>query len=135
MQKIRILLAEDDADDRDLFSLMFKPREDIHILPIQQDGEELIQYLDQLIARNELPDLIVLDFNMPRMNGKQVLQQLKSCEKSTAIPVIIYSTYADDAFAEECMRLGAALVQLKPYSLQEYDLMINKFLRTIARIS
>ena len=77
-------------------------------------------------------DLIILDHNMPRMNGRQTLGFLKSSEHYTHIPVIVYSTNGDGKLAEECASLGASLVASKPAGYDEYEEMINGFLKLIA---
>jgi CheY-like chemotaxis protein len=71
--------------------------------------------LDEL-ERNSpsFPDLIFLDLNMPKLNGKQVLREIKSRESLKAIPVIMYSTSFAPRDIEEIGQLGAAFHLLKP---------------------
>jgi CheY-like chemotaxis protein len=85
-----ILLVDDDFDDCELFTEIVK---DIHpasrVLSLH-DGIEALQYLST--DGNRFPDMIFLDINMPRMNGKQLVLILKKDDRYDKIPVIIYST-------------------------------------------
>src|SRR4051794_6979293 len=95
MTRKRILIAEDDDDDRDLFYYFLQGRGDIVLMPIVGDGVELMETLDKITDDNELPDIIILDHNMPKRNGLQTLQILKNTSQYATIPVMVYSTYLD----------------------------------------
>ena len=127
----RVILVEDDADDRDLFSTFFGSREDISLLPSVNNGLELIKYLEGVSSDDDLPDLIVLDQNMPMMNGKQTLQFLKSHDRFSRIPAVIYSTYTDSNLVMDCKNLGAILVAEKPIDDKGYQKMMDDFLKVI----
>jgi CheY-like chemotaxis protein len=120
-----IILAEDDPDDRELFDEFYKDRADINLLPSSVNGLDLIAYLESITEESNLPHLIVLDQNMPKMNGKQTLTFLKSSAKFSKIPVLVYSTYADSNLIAECMALGATKVAVKPIDYEGYQNMIN----------
>lgn len=127
----KVLLVEDDSDDRLLFQTFFSGRKDISLLPPVINGLELIEYLMNISSDHELPDLIVLDQNMPKMNGKQTLSYLKSNERYSKIPVVIYSTYTDSTLVVDCKKLGADLVAVKPIDDEGYQKMMDDFLRVI----
>ncbi|GGH78489.1 CheY-like chemotaxis protein [Filimonas zeae] len=123
-----ILLADDDGDDRLIFTQVFELLGSNKAkLSIVENGLEVIDFLDKA-ADNELPSLIILDHNMPKMNGKQALHYIKSTERYKHIDVIIYSTYNDSPFVEECGKLGAASIEVKPSSYEEYVSMVQRFL-------
>lgn len=126
-----IMLVEDDPDDKDLFHTFFSHRKDISLLPTVENGIELIAYLKNLPSEHEFPDLIVLDQNMPLMNGKQTLEFLRSSERFSNIPAVIYSTYTDSNLILECMRLGARMVAAKPIDHEGYQKMLDDFLQVI----
>src|SRR5688572_28683509 len=109
----RVLLVEDDSDDRDLFITFFGNRKDIALMPAVSNGREMASWLSQ-VPDEELPGLVVLDQNMPLMNGKQALQFLSSNERFAHIPAVIYSTYADTNLIIDCKKLGAKMVASKP---------------------
>jgi CheY-like chemotaxis protein len=127
----RILLAEDDSDDRDLFITFFAGREDISLMPAVSNGLELVHCLMKASVDEELPHLIVLDQNMPLMNGKQALQFLNSHERFANIPAVIYSTYADTNLIIDCKKLGARMVASKPIDDEGYQKMMDDFLKVI----
>jgi CheY-like chemotaxis protein len=126
-----IILVEDDPDDKDLFHAFFSHRKDISLLPAVENGLELIAYLKNLSSDHEFPDLIVLDQNMPLMNGKQTLEFLRSNERFSKIPAVIYSTYTDSNLIAECTRLGARMVAVKPIDHEGYQKMLDDFLQTL----
>jgi CheY-like chemotaxis protein len=127
----KVLLVEDDADDRDLFTTFFSERNEISLLPAVTNGLELIAYLKKVRSDHELPDLIVLDQNMPLMNGKQTLQFLKSDPRFAQIPAVIYSTYTDSNLIIDCKKLGASMVAVKPIDQEGYQKMMDDFLQVI----
>jgi CheY-like chemotaxis protein len=127
MQRYTILLAEDDADDREIFEEILHDKETVQRLKTVENGLEVINALNDGLALS-LPDLIILDHNMPKMNGKQTLEYLKSTEKFSRIPVIMYSTYNDRMLSDECTRLGALHIATKPTTYHEFKGMIEKFL-------
>ena len=129
----RILLADDDADDRMLFEEVFSdlPSDEYELQSVT-NGEEVLSYL-RSVDKDELPDLITLDQNMPLMSARDTLEVLKSEELFANIPVIIYSTYNDQAFIDDCMIHGVIAVLSKPDSYEGYIQMINNLLRYTAR--
>jgi CheY-like chemotaxis protein len=132
----KILLADDDGDDRLIFTQVFDHLGNHNAaLSVVENGLEVIDYLNRIAEDQLLPDLIILDHNMPKMNGKQALHYLKNNQRYKDITVIIYSTYNDAMFMEECGRLGASSIIAKPNSYEEYIDMVKFFLtvNTIAR--
>jgi CheY-like chemotaxis protein len=105
MTPLRLLLADDDKDDCMFF------RKALYDLPIPivlttvYDGEKLMEYLNHHI--NNLPDVLVLDLNMPRKNGSECLVDIKANGMLDQIPVIICSTSLHEAGADELYRHGA----------------------------
>ena len=125
----KILLAEDDADDRNLFHHFVQTRPEIELLPPSTNGTEVIKYLSTSSAT--MPHLIVLDQNMPMMSGKETLMQLKAEPRWAKIPVIVYSTYADVRLIRDCLSLGAAAVKSKPDSEEEYARLMDECLEIL----
>jgi CheY-like chemotaxis protein len=119
--------VEDDPDDRVLFDIFYAHRDDVEFLPSVPGGVELIQFLERA-SDIDLPSMIILDQNMPMMNGKQTLKYLKTHERYSDIPVMIYSTYTDNNLICECMDLGAARVVAKPIDDEGYQRMMDEFL-------
>ena len=128
MRPKKILLAEDDADDQDFFSDFIKSRTDVVLVSVAKNGEEVFDSLSGTRVPGNLPDLIILDQNMPKRNGMQTLQMLKENSSYAAIPVFIYSTYADAVLQQQSADAGAISVFPKPYTPEGYHNMINAML-------
>lgn len=130
IEPTKILLAEDDLDDQQIFHAFLNHREDIYLMPMVGNGVELIDTLNTTNEK-ELPNLIVLDHNMPKRNGYQTLEILKSSARYEHIPVIVYSTYIDRSLAKTCSEKGASAVVTKPVTKDEYNKMIEGFLELV----
>ena len=93
---IHILLADDDEDDRYLVLEAFRQQYPDSRLTMVEDGEELLEFLERRAAYQnvlpDLPDLILLDLNMPRIDGRDVLRQLKQNPSWRHIPVVVLTT-------------------------------------------
>jgi CheY-like chemotaxis protein len=125
------LLADDDAEDASLFedALM----EVDHSIDFQyaKDG---LETLDMLKTGNtSLPDLIFLDLNMPRMDGKECLKQLKQDTQLSKIPVIMYTTSSQAKDIEETMMSGALCFITKPSSMNELKRILHTIVQGIPK--
>ena len=129
MSPKKILLAEDDVDDQKLFYDFLRHRQDIILMPVAENGVHLFDSLEKITSSDDLPDLIILDQNMPKKSGLQTLQLLKNTNRYAHIPVMVYSTYTDRQLIETSSEMGAFLVASKPVTKDGYDEMINCFLR------
>jgi CheY-like chemotaxis protein len=109
---VKILLAEDDAEDRFIIEDAFNEIGIHDVIQFVEDGEKVLEYLKDTPA--DLPGLIVLDLNMPRLNGTETLRLLKDSEKFRNIPVIIFSTSINEIEKESCLTLGALEYLVKP---------------------
>jgi CheY-like chemotaxis protein len=125
----KILLVDDDADDRQIFEELLHEIDDDTIICNAENGLEMVAILNNT-ADDDLPGLIILDQNMPRMTGKESLVFLKTHPRYRTIPTIVYSTYQVKDFYRECLDLGAQDVVAKPDTMQAYREMIEQFLVT-----
>ena len=124
----KLLLADDDIDDVFFMSELIKQHPGFSLISTAENGAEVISYLQTVIkGPSNLPDLIVLDQNMPRMTGLETLNYLKSSQDYAHIPVIIYSTYMNPKLTAECRSSGAVLVASKPESLEGYKKLMDEF--------
>ena len=104
-----IIFADDDADDLELITSFFKQyNRNINVLEFK-DGKEVLQFLDDF-ALNAAPLLIVLDINMPRLDGKETLAAIRQHPKYQYIPVVIYTTSSNSTDEDYCRQLGASWV-------------------------
>ena len=128
MPQKKILLVDDDAEDRFIIADALETEANSSILLYAENGAEAISVLEHIGQSAELPCLIVLDLNMPKMNGTETLQYLKSSTGFKHIPVIIYSTSENPLEKERCIRLGALDYITKPSSMAEWKLVTKLFL-------
>ncbi|PQA59404.1 response regulator [Siphonobacter curvatus] len=119
-----LLMAEDDSDDQDLFKDALAHYYDPVKLRFVADGEECCDYLKRKghYANPESsprPDLILLDLNMPRKNGKEVLSEIKADDSLKSIPVIVFTTSRSPSDIQEAYQLGSNSYMVKPNSFRE----------------
>ena len=115
----KILLADDDPDDRAIIQDAMDSLEAPNVLCFAENGEQALSILHQGYHPERRPSLIILDLNMPRLNGTETLRKLKTDERFNNIPVIIFSTSINPLEKEKCMLLGAHSYITKPISLKE----------------
>lgn len=118
MRKLNILLIEDDEIERMKFKRVCN-KNNFNLSIIEaKNGEEALESLNN---ENNLPDFILLDLNMPKMNGIEFLKVLKSKDKIKFIPIIIISSSNNHNDVKECYRIGIAGYILKPLHYKEYS--------------
>ena len=113
------MLADDDADDRVIIQDAMELLKAEHVLCFAKNGEEALRILRSDFDPANQPALIILDLNMPKLNGTETLRHLKNDDRFRAIPVIIFSTSINPLEKEKCMSLGAHSYITKPISFQE----------------
>ena len=113
-----ILLGEDDADDEELLKEVFTSLDNTYSMRFANNGRKLVSLLSQLSDKN-LPCLIILDYNMPELNGADILRELKSHNRYNSIPKIIWSTSGSETYKRLCLELGACEYIIKPSSFKE----------------
>jgi CheY-like chemotaxis protein len=121
MTDIFILIAEDDADDRFLLQAAFEENGFKDHLHFVENGVEALDYLQQLCnTGNEpaLPRFMLLDLNMPKKDGREVLRELKQHPELRKIPVVIFSTTNNEQEMRRCYELGANSYITKPNSFE-----------------
>jgi CheY-like chemotaxis protein len=127
-KKIRCVLIDDDLDDQEIFLLgIEKTGLNIECLTAN-DG---LQGLALLEKQSTPPDYIFLDLNMPNMDGKKCLVEIKKQERLNAVPVIMYSTSSYINDIRETRRLGATGFITKPTNVGALvDLLMKIFTKT-----
>jgi CheY-like chemotaxis protein len=118
----KILYADDDLDDKTWVSEANKILEDSLDIEFVENGREVFEWLQKSLT---LPALIVLDLNMPELDGRQTLQKLKLSNDYKDIPVIIVTTSSNKVDIEICKRLGASLYLVKPDSHSEWQQIVR----------
>jgi CheY-like chemotaxis protein len=114
----QILLGEDDADDEELLKELFASVDDAFALVFINNGRRLVDYLYST-PDHGLPCLIVLDYNMPELNGEEILKQLQTNARFARIPKIIWTTCQSDSYKRRCLDAGADDYIIKPASVNQ----------------
>lgn len=119
-----VLYADDDIDDQVWVEEACKAIDCSLEFQFVGNGKEVLNYLSR--SGKEWPALIVLDLNMPEMDGRQTLQKIKSDTEYKEIPVVIVTTSSNKVDKEICSRLGANLYLTKPDSHKEWQSIIRR---------
>jgi CheY-like chemotaxis protein len=122
MKLIEVLLVEDDDGDIELTTTAFQRAGLLIILNVVNDGEEALAYLrhEGEYADATAPDLILLDLNLPGMNGREVLEAIKSDEHLQRIPVIVLTTSQSEEEILKSYKLGASAYITKPVGMEGF---------------
>ncbi|MEW6092777.1 MAG: response regulator [Chloroflexota bacterium] len=122
----KILIAEDERDIRDLitFTLQFAGYEVVAAV----NGEEALN-----LARNEVPDLILMDVRMPRMTGYEACSAIKADPKLKDVPVIFLSAKGQEAEIQTGLQAGAEEYLLKPFAPDQLTQRIQAVLQKIGK--
>jgi CheY-like chemotaxis protein len=125
-----LLMADDDEDDRQLLGLAFKDAGIPGEMFFVGDGRELLEYLKHEGEYSNpenapRPDLILLDLNMPRKDGREALKDIKSNPHLESIPVVILSTSKEKRDVDYCYRNGACSFVTKPVEYEDTIRMLK----------
>lgn len=120
-----ILMADDDADDRFLVQAAFEDNKIEQKLLFFEDGEQLLDHLQDESIQG-ITRFILLDLNMPKRDGRDVLRTLKADEQLSTIPVIVFSTSKAPDDINSSYKLGANSYVVKPSSYEHLKEVIQK---------
>ncbi len=120
MKNVHILLVEDNEGDILLTVEALEEGRIANVIEVARDGQEAIDKLEIDLKNNQLPDLILLDINLPKMNGHEVLERLKDTEGLKHIPVIILSTSSSEMDILKSYKNHANCFITKPVEIDEF---------------
>jgi CheY-like chemotaxis protein len=133
-EQTTILYIDDDQDDLLIFEESVSTLYPDVTLYKAQSSEAGIKILNQLeLERKPFPSLIMIDMNMPKMNGRETLQHIRNNEKWQDIPVAIFTTTANHEDIEFCKNYGSACIT-KPMSFTDFSATLQKLLNIIPPI-
>lgn len=121
-EKLKILHIEDDAIEVMKLQRTIAALEMEHEVMVAENGEQALKLLRE---KNKLPDIILLDLNMPRMNGIEFLKLLKSDNTLRYIPSIILSTSINQKDLLACYETGVSGYLVKPLKFEDYMMKIR----------
>ena len=122
-----VLCVDDDPDDRELIRNAIFRVDPSYSVAYATNGKEALQYLNRA-SESELPCLVILDINMPVMDGKQALVEIKKNEKLSHIPVVVFSTSSHPSDINFCLRHGVELV-IKPANFRQITYEAERLLQ------
>lgn len=124
---VHILMVEDDPADADLAREVLENSKLLVDLHVVQTGEQCLDFLFHRPPYENVPrpDLILLDLNLPGMNGHEVLQTLKSEKEVRRIPVVILTSSAAERDILQTYDLGANCYVTKPVDLAQFNIIVR----------
>lgn len=120
MSERPILLVEDNPMDVDLTLRAFKRRRVTNTIHVARDGEEALAWLPRWESGEPWPAVILLDLKLPRVDGLEVLRQLKQHPRLRAIPVVVLTTSGECADVQAAYQLGVNSYIVKPVEFEKF---------------
>jgi CheY-like chemotaxis protein len=135
-QLLQVLVVEDDPGDVALVESAFAEHSIRSALHHVADGAEALAFLhrDEPYADAPRPDLILLDLNMPRVDGRQALVMIKTDDRFKSIPTIVFTTSSSDSDVTSSYNAQANAYVTKPINLDDYERVINAIHNFYGRI-
>ena len=126
-----VFLVDDDYEDHEIFKMAFaKVKSDFNLIT----AENGIEALDKIKEDPEFkPDIIFLDVNMPRMNGKECIREMRKISHVENIPIILYSTHDGQKEINEAKEAGATDFMTKPASISEFTKALQGIVNTYVK--
>jgi CheY-like chemotaxis protein len=125
MNTLDILLIEDDMIEVMKLNRVTSSLQLNHRIIEANNGEEALKLLEE---KEKLPDIILLDLNMPKLNGIEFLSILKNDDDLKHIPTVILTTSSNQKDLKECFKIGVSGYVLKPLKYEDYVYKISKIL-------
>ena len=122
-----VVYADDDPDDIELVDEAFRQFATNVELATFPDGVQALSYLNQLAGDDPLPCLVILDINMPVLNGKEVLVRLRQMEKYEAVPVVLFTTSSMPSDRHFAQAYNAGFVT-KPLGFEQMEIITGQFI-------
>lgn len=130
MNKLSILLIEDDQDDIDLMQDTLADNGVDFTMEVIKQGDKVIPYLE--MCKN-FPDIILLDLNLPKMHGREILERIRSTTDFKNIPVVILTTSSSREDVQFCLKAGASAYLTKPSTVEGFNETIAAILELATR--
>jgi DNA-binding response OmpR family regulator len=129
---LNILLIEDDADDIELLEEALRSNDVQYSMSSIMEGDKVGPYL---LGGNSIPDVIVLDFNLPKLHGRDILKLIKAADDFKNVPLVVLSTSASGEDIAFATGLGANRYITKPTSISDFNKTVGIILSTAAGTS
>ena len=126
MKTLNILFVEDNEGDILLTTEAFEESKIINIIKVLRNGKKVVDFFENLNDIDEIPDLILLDINLPKMSGHEVLKYIKDHEKYKQIPVIMLTTSSAEKDILQSYKNHVNCYITKPIDINEFVQAIIK---------
>lgn len=127
---LKILLAEDDIDDQELLAEAFSEIDPTIKLNSFSTGKKFLNHLEDL-PETEIPDMIILDYNIPEINGAEILKWLQENKRFQNVVKLVWSTSNSSLYEDSCLSLGARAYLVKPSNISALMELARKMLTYI----
>ena len=117
-----ILLIEDDIDDVDLLKDALVENDVHYQMQVIMEGDKVFPYLQ---TTDTLPEIIVMDLNLPKTDGKEILQEIKSTLSLTQIPIVVLTTSSSKEDIDYCHKMGISKFITKPATIDGWNATIH----------
>lgn len=126
-----ILLVEDNPDDLELALRVFRKHDLADRIAVVRDGAEALDYLFgrgaySHLTSGEKPRVVLLDLDLPRLHGSEVLKRIRREESTRYIPVVVLSSSSDERDLADCYRSGSNSYVVKPVNSSEFEAAVAK---------
>jgi len=123
---LRILLVEDDPDDIELMHDALKENNIQFNLETLKRGDAVLPYLEKAVTQ---PDVIILDLNLPKMHGREILKGIKANPQTAGIPVVILTTSSAKKEIDYCIQNGATQYLIKPVTIAGFAETVHSIVK------
>ncbi|MFK7697175.1 sporulation transcription factor Spo0A [Paenibacillus sp. HJGM_3] len=129
MQKIEVLLADDNREFTNLLSEFISEQDDMVVAGVAYNGNEVLKYMEQ---HKKVPDVLILDIIMPHLDGLGVLEKLREMNLNPQPKIIMLTAFGQENITQKAVQLGASYYILKPFDM---DILTNRIRQLVSNSS
>jgi two-component system response regulator (stage 0 sporulation protein A) len=126
LQKIEVLLADDNREFTNLLSEFISEQDDMVVAGVAYNGNEVLNYMDQ---HKKAPDVLILDIIMPHLDGLGVLEKLREMNLQPQPKIIMLTAFGQENITQKAVQLGASYYILKPFDM---DILTNRIRQLVS---
>lgn len=119
-QKVDVVIVEDDPNDAELILRVFRKHNMVNKIVLLKDGAEALDFFFGSKA-NDHPKVVLLDLKLPKVNGIEVLQRLKTEPRTKNVPVVVLTSSAEDKDIQDAYRYGVNSFVTKPIRFEDFS--------------